>query len=53
MAGAVRCAGTVAPGEGATIVVISADDGWKYLSSDAWSGDLDEVTERASQTIYF
>ena len=41
------------PAQSATIVVISADDGWKYLSSDAWSGDLDEVTERASHTIYF
>jgi len=53
MAGAVRCAGTVAEGDEATIVVISPDDGWKYLSSDAWSGDLDEVVERASRTIYF
>jgi [CysO sulfur-carrier protein]-thiocarboxylate-dependent cysteine synthase len=53
MAGAVRCAAGLAEGEDASIVVLSADDGWKYLSSDAWGGDLDEVVERASHTIYF
>jgi [CysO sulfur-carrier protein]-thiocarboxylate-dependent cysteine synthase len=53
MAGAVRCAGQLADGEEAAIVVLSADDGWKYLSSDAWSGDLDDVVARASRTIYF
>ena len=26
-----------------TIVVILADGGWKYLSTGAWTGDLDEV----------
>jgi cysteine synthase B len=35
------------------VVVVSADGGWKYLSSGAWTGDLDEVTERARRTIYF
>jgi [CysO sulfur-carrier protein]-thiocarboxylate-dependent cysteine synthase len=53
MAGADRCARGVPDGHDASIVVISADDGWKYLSSDAWTGELDEVTERASTTIYF
>jgi [CysO sulfur-carrier protein]-thiocarboxylate-dependent cysteine synthase len=53
MAGAVRCAATVDDSEEASIVVLSADDGWKYLSSDAWCGDLDEVVERARRTIYF
>jgi cysteine synthase len=53
MAGAIRCAGTVVDGDEATIVVLSADDGWKYLSSDAWGGDLDEVVERARHSIYF
>ena len=42
-----------AEGDDASIVVLSADDGWKYLSSDAWGGDLDDVVERASHTIYF
>jgi cysteine synthase B len=53
MAGAHRCASGLADGEEAAIVVLSADDGWKYLSSDAWGGDLDEVAERASRTTYF
>lgn len=53
MAGAVRCAAGLPGGEDASIVVVSADDGWKYLSSDAWGGDLDDVVERASRTIYF
>ena len=37
----------------ATIVTIVADDGWKYLSTGAWSDDLDDVVERAKTTIYF
>jgi cysteine synthase len=53
MAGAARCASGLPEGEDASIVVLSADDGWKYLSSDAWGGDLDDVVERASHTIYF
>ncbi len=53
MAGAIRCAATIEPGTEATVVVLSADDGWKYLSSDAWGGELDDVVERASGTIYF
>jgi [CysO sulfur-carrier protein]-thiocarboxylate-dependent cysteine synthase len=53
MAGAARCAAGLPEGEDASIVVLSADDGWKYLSSDAWSGDLDDVVDRASRTIYF
>jgi [CysO sulfur-carrier protein]-thiocarboxylate-dependent cysteine synthase len=53
MAGAARCATGLPDGVDASIVVLSADDGWKYLSSDAWGGDLDDVVERASHTIYF
>ena len=53
LAGAVKCASSLAPGEQASIVVVSADGGWKYLSTGAWTGDLDEVTERAKQIIYF
>jgi cysteine synthase B len=37
----------------ASIVVVSADGGWKYLSTGAWTDDLDEVTERAKSIIYF
>lgn len=53
MAGAVRCAEQVPDGDPAVIVVVSADDGWKYLSTGAWTGDLDAVAERAKDVIYF
>ncbi len=53
MAGAVKCAATIPEGEEATIVVIIADDGWKYLSTGAWNDELDDVVERARHTIYF
>jgi cysteine synthase B len=53
LAGAVKCANSLAPGERASIVVVSADGGWKYLSTGAWTGDIDEVTERAKKIIYF
>jgi cysteine synthase B len=53
MAGAVKCAATIPDDEKGTIVVIIADDGWKYLSTGAWSDDVDEVVERAKSTIYF
>ena len=36
-----------------TIVFIVCDGGWKYLSTGAWTDDLDEVTERAAKIIYF
>jgi cysteine synthase B len=50
LAGAARCATQI---ESGVIVVLSPDGGWKYLSSGAWTGDIDEVAERASSTIYF
>lgn len=53
VAGAIRCAEQLPAGREAVIVVVSADDGWKYLSTSAWTGDLDAVTERARSTIYF
>jgi cysteine synthase B len=53
LAGAVKCASSLEPGVAASIVVVSADGGWKYLSTGAWTGDLDEVTERAKSIIYF
>lgn len=53
MAGAVKCANTVGDHETATIVLIVADDGWKYLSTGAWSDDIDDVVNRARTTIYF
>jgi cysteine synthase B len=51
--GAIRCATSLPEGEEASIVVVSADGGWKYLSTGAWTDDLDEVTERAKGIIYF
>jgi [CysO sulfur-carrier protein]-thiocarboxylate-dependent cysteine synthase len=53
LAGAAKCASSVPAGSSASIVVVSADGGWKYLSTGAWTGDLDEVTERAKSIIYF
>ncbi len=38
--------------EGA-IVVVSADGGWKYLSTGAWTDPIDQVTARAESIIYF
>jgi cysteine synthase B len=35
------------------IVVLIADGGWKYLSTGAWTADLDDVVDRASSLIYF
>jgi cysteine synthase len=50
MAGAAKCAQGI---EAGVIVVVSADGGWKYLSTGAWTDDLDVVVERAKHTIYF
>jgi cysteine synthase len=50
MAGAAKCAQAI---ESGVIVVVSADGGWKYLSTGAWTDDLDTVVERAKHTIYF
>ncbi|MDA8291207.1 MAG: cysteine synthase family protein [Actinomycetota bacterium] len=50
MAGAVRCARQISSG---VVVIVSPDGGWKYLSTGAWTGDLDEVVERAKKVIYF
>ena len=53
LAGAVKCANLVPDDQTATIVTIACDDGWKYLSTGAWSDDVDEVVERAKRIIYF
>jgi len=49
-AGAAKCAAEI---EAGTIVVVIADGGWKYLSTGAWTDDLDAVEERAKGIIYF
>jgi len=50
VAGAVKCAAQIEEG---VVVVIVADGGWKYLSTGAWTDDIDKVTERAKRIIYF
>ena len=53
LAGAVRTAERLPDDEDATIVFLVCDGGWKYLSTGAWTDDLDEVAERAKDIIYF
>jgi cysteine synthase B len=50
LAGAVRQAEKLDQG---VIVFIVCDGGWKYLSTGAWTDDLDEVAERVERVIYF
>ncbi|MDA8037868.1 MAG: pyridoxal-phosphate dependent enzyme [Actinomycetota bacterium] len=50
MAGAARCATQIERG---VVVFLAADGGWKYLSTGAWTGDIDDVVERAKRIIYF
>ena len=50
MAGAAKAAAILEEG---VIVTILADGGWKYLSTGAWTDDIDTVVERASRIVYF
>ncbi len=50
LAGAVKVAGRI---ESGTIVIVASDGGWKYLSTGAWTADLDEAAANAEQIIYF
>lgn len=50
MAGAAKVASEIEEG---TIVFIVCDGGWKYLSTGAYTDDLDVAAERAEQIIYF
>jgi [CysO sulfur-carrier protein]-thiocarboxylate-dependent cysteine synthase len=50
VAGAAKVASEIEEG---TIVVILADGGWKYLSTGAWTGDIDEVAALAERMIVF
>jgi [CysO sulfur-carrier protein]-thiocarboxylate-dependent cysteine synthase len=50
LAGAAKVASEIASG---TVVVILADGGWKYLSTGAWTGDIDEVAALAERLIVF
>jgi cysteine synthase len=48
--GAAKLAGAM---ESGTIVTLLPDGGWKYLSSGAWTDDLDVVVERATRINYW
>ena len=50
VAGAVKVASRM---ESGTVVTLLPDGGWKYLSSGAWTDDLDVVEERASRINYW
>jgi len=50
LAGAARVAKSISSG---VIVFVVSDGGWKYLSSGAWTGDLDAAAGRACEIIYF
>jgi len=50
MAAAVKAAKLLDEG---TLVTIVCDGGWKYLSTGAWTDDLDDVEARAKGIIYF
>lgn len=50
MAGAAKVAESV---DDATIVFVVCDGGWKYLSTGAYTDDLDEAAATAEQVIYF
>jgi cysteine synthase B len=50
MAGAAKAAAQIDEG---VIVTIASDGGWKYLSTGAWTDDIDQVVKRAEQIIYF
>jgi cysteine synthase len=49
-AGAVKMAAQM---ESGTIVTLLPDGGWKYLSSGAWTDDLDVVEERVTRINYW
>lgn len=50
LAGACKVANKI---ESGTIVFIVCDYGWKYLSTGAWTLDLDEAAANAEKVIYF
>jgi [CysO sulfur-carrier protein]-thiocarboxylate-dependent cysteine synthase len=50
MAGAAKVASEIDEG---TIVFIVCDGGWKYLSTGAYTDDLDEAEAKAEKIIYF
>lgn len=50
LAGAVKQAARIDEG---VIVFVECDDGWKYLSTGAYTDDLDAAAERIGHIVYF
>lgn len=50
MCAAAKCASEIDEG---VVVSIVCDGGWKYLSTGAYTADIDDVVERARKIIYF
>ncbi len=50
LAGAAKVAKRI---ESGVVVFVVCDYGWKYLSTGAWTLDLDEATSNAEKVIYF
>ena len=50
LAGAIKVAERIDEG---TIVFIVCDGGWKYLSTGAYAGDLEQIAERLGNIVYF
>ena len=53
LAGALKVAERLGDEERATIVFVASDAGWKYLSTGAWTADLDEAVANADAIVYF
>jgi cysteine synthase B len=53
LAGALKVAERLGDDERAVIVFVASDAGWKYLSTGAWTADLDEAAANAEAIVYF
>ena len=53
LAGALKVAERLGEDEQATIVFVASDAGWKYLSTGAWTADIDEAVANADAIVYF
>ena len=53
LAGALRVAERLDDDEEAVIVFVVSDAGWKYLSTGAWTDDIEDVAARADEIVYF
>ncbi len=53
LAGALKVAERLGDDERAVIVFVASDAGWKYLSTGAWTADLDEAAANVERIFYF